>query len=229
MHTVPGVVCAGLGAVLGTPLAALTRTVPADGPTWTPAVLRGEQASPRRRGVLALLAAVVLGLIGAGIGWHAALPAFLFFGAAGTALAVIDVDCHRLPDALTYPTYVAGVVLLGVAAALDRDGDAYVHALVGMAAVFAVFFVLAFVGGIGFGDTKLAGVIGLYLGWLGYGPLLFGLVAGFAVGALVAVAMLLARVAGWRTDIAFGPSLLAGALVAVVIGRHVVRAYLTGG
>jgi prepilin signal peptidase PulO-like enzyme (type II secretory pathway) len=43
---------------------------------------------------------------------------------------------------------------------------------------------------------------------------------------VVAVALLVARSAGWKTDVAFGPSLLAGALFAVLVGRHLVNAYL---
>jgi leader peptidase (prepilin peptidase)/N-methyltransferase len=94
--------------------------------------------------------------------------------------------------------------------------------------VFAAFFVLAFLGGVGFGDTKLAGVLGLYLGWIGWDTVLLGLVAGFVVGAAVAVVLLIRRLAGWRTDFAFGPALLLGALVAVVSGGPIVDAYVSG-
>jgi leader peptidase (prepilin peptidase)/N-methyltransferase len=69
-------------------------------------------------------------------------------------------------------------------------------------------------------------VLGLYLGWFGYGPLILGFVAGFFVGALVALVLLAIRAAGWKTDIAFGPSLLAGALLSILFGRHIVNAYL---
>ncbi len=56
--------------------------------------------------------------------------------------------------------------------------------------------------------------------------MLLGLLAGFLVGALVAVALLAGGRAGWRSDVAFGPSLLAGALAAVVAGRQLADAYL---
>src|SRR5262249_47193873 len=146
--------------------------------------------------------------------------------ASAVALAVIDIEHHRLPNALTFPAYGAGLVLLGIAAAVQRNGEAYLRAVLCMAAVFVVFYVLAFLGGIGFGDTKLAGALALYLGWRGVGPLVFGLAAGFCLGALVALALLAVRAAGWKSELAFGPSLLAGAMLAVVIGRHVVHAYL---
>jgi len=226
VHLITALCCAGIGLALGPTLATLTVSVPTDGSNWPPAWWRGGSATGRRLVLVGALAAIALGVLGGGIGWRAWLPAYLWLAATAVVLAVIDVEHHRLPDALTFPAYGAGVVLLGIAAAVTGDGNAYVHALISMAAVFAVFFVLAFLGGIGFGDTKLAGMLGLYLGWLGYGPVILGLVAGFCVGAAVAVSLLAARVAGWKTDVAFGPSLLAGALFAVVLGRHIMDAYL---
>jgi leader peptidase (prepilin peptidase)/N-methyltransferase len=67
----------------------------------------------------------------------------------------------------------------------------------------------------GFGDVKLAGLLGLYLGWLGWGSLLIGAFAGFLCGGLVGVALLLARRAKRGTAIPFGPHMLAGALLAI--------------
>lgn len=226
MHLVTGIAGAAIGVVLAPTLAALTVAVSADGSNSPPGWWRGGPASRQRLLIIGAVSAVVLGLIGGGIGWRPWLPADLWLAATAVALAVIDIEHHRLPDALTFPAYGAGIVLLGIATAATGDPTPYVHALVGMAAVFAVFFVLAFFGGIGFGDTKLAGVLGLYLGWFGYGPLVLGLVTGLCIGALVALALLAVKAAGWKTDIAFGPSLLAGALLAVLFGRHVVNAYL---
>lgn len=225
VHLATGLACAAIGVVLAPTLAALTIAVPTDGSNRPAIWWRGGPATRQRLFVVGTLSVVVLALIGGGIGWRAWLPAYLWLAATAVVLAVIDIEHHRLPDALTFPAYGAGIVLLGLAA-IDRPSS-YLHALIGMAAVFAVFFVLAFLGGIGFGDTKLAGVLGLYLGWFGYGPLVLGFVAGFCIGALVALVLLTVRAAGWKTDIAFGPSLLAGALLAVLFGRHVVNAYLT--
>jgi leader peptidase (prepilin peptidase) / N-methyltransferase len=225
VHLVTGFIGAAIGVVLAPTLAALTVAVPADGPNWPTGWWHGGTATRQRLLLIGALAAVVLAMVGGGIGWRAWLPAYLWLAASAVALAVIDIEHHRLPDALTFPAYGAGIVLLGIAAATGHPTP-YLHALIGMAAVFALFFVLAFLGGIGFGDTKLAGVLGLYLGWFGYGPLVLGFVAGFCIGALVALALLAVKAAGWKTDIAFGPSLLAGALLSVLFGRHVVNAYL---
>lgn len=229
MSVLGGVSCALLGAALGPYLAGLTRRVPDDEPLLTADGWRGRPAGPRRVAVVSVLSAATLGAIGAGLGVTAALPAYLWLGAVGVTLAVIDVDCQRLPDRLTLPTYPVGVLLLGAASLAQHDLGRLGRGLLTAAAVFAVFFLLAFIspGSLGLGDVKLAGLIGLYLGWLGWGVLLLGLVAGFAVGAAVAVTLLAARRVGWRGDLAFGPSLLAGTLLAVVAGQRLVDAYLT--
>lgn len=226
MHLATGIGCVALGLVLAPSLAALTVAVPGQGSNRPSGWWRGAPATGRRLRAIGALSAVVFALIGGAIGWRSWLPAYLWLAGTAVVLAVIDIEHHRLPDALTFPAYAAGIVLLGIASAATGDATPYIHALIGMAAAFGLFFVLAFLGGIGFGDTKLAGVLGLYLGWFGYGPLILGFVAGFFVGALVALVLLAIRAAGWKTDIAFGPSLLAGALLSILFGRHIVNAYL---
>ena len=229
MSVLAGAGSALLGGLLGPFLAGLTVRVPADGPLLTAAGWLGRPATGTRRVVVSLVAAAVLGAIGAGVGGDAALPAYLWLGAVGVTLAVIDIDCHRLPDRLTLPTYPVGLLLLGAASLAHDDLAALGRALFAMGVVFAVFFLLAFISpaSLGFGDVKLAGLIGLYLGWLGWGVLLLGLVAGFAVGAVVALVLLAGRRVGLRSDVAFGPSLLAGAVLGVAAGQRLVDAYLT--
>jgi len=221
--------CAVLGVLLGPFLAGLTLRIPAGQPAFVAGGWRGRPASSTRRVALILLAGAVLGAVGAGIGPDAALPAYLWLGAVGLTLAVIDIDCHRLPDRLTLPSYPVGAVLLGIAALAQHRPGALGRGLLAAAAVAGVFFVLAFISprSLGLGDVKLVGLLALHLGFLGWGELVLGLFAGFVVGAVVAVALLARRRAGWRSDVAFGPSLLAGALAAVVAGRQVVDAYLS--
>jgi leader peptidase (prepilin peptidase)/N-methyltransferase len=225
---VVGAGCAALGLLLGPFLAGLTLRIPADEPLVNRAAWRGGGAGRARVVAVTLLAAAVLGAVGAAIGADAALPAYLWLGAVGLTLAVIDVDCHRLPDRLTLPSYPVGVVLLGAAALGHHDLAALGRAVLAGAAVAAVFFLLALLSprSLGLGDVKLAGLLALYLGFLGWGQVLLSLLAGFLVGALVAVVLLAGRRAGWRSDVAFGPSLLLGALAAVVAGQRLIDAYL---
>jgi leader peptidase (prepilin peptidase)/N-methyltransferase len=171
--------------------------------------------------------AVVFGVLAARLGAVAALPAFLYLAAVGVALALIDWDTRRLPNALTLPSYGVGVVMLAGAAALDDGWSMLLRAGVGMVALFALYFALAFAypAGMGFGDVKLGGLLGLYLGWLGWGPWCVGAFAGFLLGALGGGIVLVTGRGSRKTAIPFGPFMLAGALVAILAGAPLASAY----
>jgi leader peptidase (prepilin peptidase) / N-methyltransferase len=209
-------------------LAGLTVRVPAGEPLWGKRAWRGEPAPARRRAVVTALAAVVLGAVGAAVGAEPELPAYLWLGAIGLTLAVIDFDCLRLPDRLTLPSYPVGLALL----AIPADGEALRRAVLAAAVAGGTALVLALLassGGLGLGDVKLLGLLGLFLGWLGWAELALGVALGFCLGAAVAVGLLVARRAGLRDHLAFGPWLIAGALVAVVAGDPLAAAYLGWG
>ena len=178
---------------------------------WWPAVL------------LAALWAVLGWRIGDQAGW-AALPAFLYFGWLTVSLVWIDADVHRLPDGLVLPSYPVLLLLVTAATAGLGDWGVLLRALACMAAMYALYFVMAFLSprSLGFGDVKLSGLIGLLLGWLGVGEAVVALMAGFLVGGLIALVMLVGRRAGLRSHIDFGPSMLAGALLGVLVQYHVV-------
>jgi leader peptidase (prepilin peptidase)/N-methyltransferase len=163
-------------------------------------------------GTAALFVAVT-----ARLGLTAELPAYLYLAAITVALALIDIDVKRLPNAIVLPSYLIGAALLALAGLLGGDWRAVGRGLLGMAALFTFYFVLSIVypGGMGLGDVKLAGVLGLYLGWLGWSSLLVGTFAGFLLGGVVGLALLVTRRAGRRSALPFGPAMLAGAMLAV--------------
>jgi leader peptidase (prepilin peptidase)/N-methyltransferase len=217
-----------LGIVLGPFLAGLTLSLPAGDPILGKRWWRGGQASPRRVGTVAALAAAALGAVAGAVGTEPQLPAYLWLAGVGVTLAVIDIETLRLPDRLTLPSYPVGLVLLAIPADWPALGTAVLAAAVTGAAAL-LLALLAPRGGLGLGDVKLLGVLGLFLGWLGWGVLVVGVALGFALGAVAAVGMLASRRAGLRDHLAFGPWLIAGALVAVVAGRPLVDAYLSSG
>jgi len=121
-----------------------------------------------------------------------------------------------------------GTVLLSGSALLAGDPAALLSAGIGMVALFLVYLVIALAAprGMGFGDVKLAGVLGLFLGYLGVGPLLVGGFAAFLLGGLFGVALVIVRRGGPR-GIAFGPWMLAGAWIGVFFGDALWNWYLT--
>jgi leader peptidase (prepilin peptidase)/N-methyltransferase len=158
------------------------------------------------------------------VGWRvgdlahwAALPAYLLLGWLTAALVWIDADVHRLPDGLVLPAYPAIGALLVVATVAAGDWHPLVRAVVCMVAMYLLYLVMAMAApsSLGFGDVKLSGVIGLALGWVSVFHAVAGLLLGFLVGGVVALVMLLGRRVGLRSHIAFGPSMLVGALVAL--------------
>ena len=156
------------------------------------------------------------------------LVAYAYLAVVSIALALIDIDVHRLPNVIVLPGYAVGAVLLGAAALLNGDLVALGRLAVGPGILFALYLVLALISprGMGLGDVKLAGVLGLFLGYLGWGQLLVGAAAGFVLGGLFAVVLIVLRRAGRGSGIPFGPWMLAGAWVGIVAGQPIAGAYL---
>ncbi len=183
---------------------------------------------PVRYPLVEALTGVLFVVLALRFGLDPALPAYLYLAAVGTALAAIDLDVRRLPDALTLPSYPVAVVLLGGAAALGSPSGQLVRALLGGAAMYAFYFVLclAYPAGMGFGDVKLSGVLGLYTAWTGWGAWAVGLFAGFLYGGLFGLALIALGRGGRRTAVPFGPFMLLGALTGVLVGEPLAQAYL---
>jgi leader peptidase (prepilin peptidase) / N-methyltransferase len=155
-----------------------------------------------------------------------ALAAYLYLAAISIALALIDIETQRLPNLIVLPAYIVGVVLLAGSALLGGTLPSLLTGLIGSAALLVFYWLLALGGGMGFGDVKLAGVLGLYLGFLGLGSLAVGAFAAFAFGGVFALVMLIARRGGRKTKIPFGPWMLVGAWVGIFFGETLFLGYL---
>ncbi|MFB7867103.1 prepilin peptidase [Streptomyces sp. NPDC056069] len=138
----------------------------------------------------------------------------------GTLLACVDVRVHRLPDGLTLPLAAALPLLLAVAASLPYAAGSWIHSLLGAAALGGGYLGLFLLhpNGMGFGDVKLAVPLGAALGWYGWGVLFLGAFAGFLFGALYGLGLLLTRRARRGTAIPFGPFMIVGALLGLLLG-----------
>ena len=167
-------------------------------------------------------------LVPAAIGWTWAMPAYLFLAALGIALALIDLDVHRLPDALVLPSYPVLACLLALASWGADDWSALLRAAIGGAILGTVYFVLWVIkpGGMGLGDVKLAGVLGAGLAWLGWGALAVGGFAAFVLGGVFGIGLIVLRRAGRKSRVPFGPWMVLGAAVGVAAGEQIWSAYL---
>ena len=157
-----------------------------------------------------------------------ALVAFLYLAAITVALSAIDIDVHKLPNRIVLPSYVVGAVLLGAAALVGGDPEALGRTAAGAGILVAFYLILAIVkpGGMGMGDVKLAGVLGLYLGYLGWEHLIVGAMGAFLVGGVFGVAVLIARRGKGGRMIPFGPWMFAGAWIGIFAGEQITGAYL---
>lgn len=130
-------------------------------------------------------------------------------------LTIIDLEVRRLPDALVLPGYVVAPVLLGLCSGVTQDWAALLRALASAGAATLAFLLLALFSpmadGLGLGDVKLAGVLGVLLGWLGWTNVLMGLLSGFVLGGAAALVLLLSRRADRTSHMSFGPAMLLGA------------------
>ena len=181
----------------------------------------------RRAGVLAVVCAALFAGVAARLADSWALPAYLVLTAGLVALSLIDLEHYLLPNRIVYPLAVAVLALLTIGAVGEGDGGAMVRALLGGVASFVTLGVLHLASprSMGFGDVKLAFVLGLALAWLGWGELVLGLFLGFLYGAVVGLALMALRVRGRKDHVPFGPFLAAGTLTAVLWGDAILRWY----
>jgi len=164
------------------------------------------------------------------------LAACAYFAVMAVRLTIIDVRHHLLPNKIVFPSYAVAGVLLAAAAVVAAISGAWtlpaasdgaaalfglpaLRILAGGAILWGFYFVLRLVypPGMGFGDVKLAGVLGMYLGYLGWTHIFAGTFAAFLLGGLWSLALLAARRGTLKSSIPFGPFMLAGAAAAMLL------------
>jgi leader peptidase (prepilin peptidase)/N-methyltransferase len=169
--------------------------------------------------VVELVTAVTFGAVVATRGFDNDLLLELPFVACLIALAGIDLDHRLLPNRIVYPMAVWGVI----ATALTDTGDLPEHLIAGAGAFsFLLVAALVYPAGMGMGDVKLAGTMGLYLG-LSIAP---ALLAAFLSGTVVGVVILAREGASARKKaVPFGLFLAFGGVLGVLVGPELVDLY----
>lgn len=157
-----------------------------------------------------------------------ALPAYLLFTWLLIVVAVIDARTRRIPNRLTYPLTPVLLVLLVAAGLANGEPGIAVRAVLGGLAGFGVLLVIALISprGLGMGDVKLAGSLGIALGYLSWGHVAVGIFGGFLLGGVSAVLLIVTRLRSRKDLVPFGPYLAAAALLAVWFGNAAIAWYL---
>lgn len=234
------VVAAVAGALMPRAIAVLPEPVPVDpaeedqyyGPRKEsdapPKPLYRDLAEGRNVAIgLALASGVSAAVMALGTGWDWRLLALVAVAAPGAALAYVDAQTRLLPVRLVYPAVAAGALAVLVAAAASGDGDIALRGLYGGVGSFLVFHVLCvvFPRGMGYGDVRLAGLLGLVLAQVGYAELATGMYGAFLLGGIGGLLLSLVKVVS-RKRMPFGPWMLASAVLAVPLGEPIVWALL---
>ncbi|MFF8915443.1 prepilin peptidase [Streptomyces sp. NPDC015032] len=220
-HALTGAARGWLGSTRCAPCAAVP--VPAGGEPGAPdAGENGPRTAVRYApGVLVpVVTALVCAVLAAGTGLRPELAVWLLLAPVAVLLATVDRRVHRLPDRLTLPAAGAVTVLLGAAALLPEHGGSWRSALLGGAVLGAFYFLLFLINpnGMGFGDVKLALSLGVALGWYGWAVVFAGGFAGFLLGAVYGFGLMVLKRAGRKTGIPFGPFMITGALLGLLLG-----------
>jgi leader peptidase (prepilin peptidase)/N-methyltransferase len=153
----------------------------------------------------------------------------LLFGAL-LALSVIDIELFRLPDLLVLPLLAVSIPLVAVVSVVQDEPLRIRYALAGGALYFGFLLVahVIYPRGMGFGDVKLAAVMGLYVGWLGssyataLALVLWAMLIGFVAGSIIGIILMAAR--RRSAPIPFGPFLALGTVAAVLLSSGLVAA-----
>ena len=156
-----------------------------------------------------------------------ALPAYLLFAAALLAISVIDLEHYIVPNRILYPTLFATAPLLAGAALLEGEPRRIRDAAIGGVAAWLALLVVHVIQprGMGFGDVRLAGLLGMHLGWIDLELVLLGMILGFFLGAVIGILLIVTRIRGRKDAVPFAPFLAAGAVVAILFSDQLLRAY----
>lgn len=239
-HPLAALVALVLGALVGWFVPRLIAAVPEPDPEPEEEPAEGREGLPpappkplyvdlaARPGVAlrcALATGLVAAALAASVGAEAALIVLMPLVPIGVALTVIDWHTTLLPTRIIAPTYglLVGCILL--AGAVDGDWDPVVRAAIGWAAMGGFFVVLWLVypRGLGYGDVRLSGLLGLALGYVGWAALVFGAYGAFLIGGLGGALLGALKVVD-RKRFPFGPFMLIAAVLGVVLGPAIATA-----
>jgi prepilin signal peptidase PulO-like enzyme (type II secretory pathway) len=176
-------------------------------------------AWPVPKATMIPLALALSGLMVWAFGFDWVLISVIPFVVFLSAMTVIDLRELRIPNKLTQPAALAALPLLSLSLLTDWSDVSLLRALLGALAMGGFYFLLFFIypAGMGFGDVKLAPIIGAQLGFFGWIPEVRGVIAAYLIVGPVAILLLILGRARMKSGFPFGPFMAAGAIVALVL------------
>jgi len=161
-----------------------------------------------------------------GVDW--VLPAYLWFVAVTVTLTLTDIDTKLIPNRILFPGTVVGAVVLTVGSLVE--GGPTARGFAGGAAYFVLLLIVALGarGAFGFGDVKLAFLLGLFTAYRSWETLIVAVFAAFLLGGIVSLIIIVFRIRDRKDAIPFGPYLVAGAYLAIAWAGTVASWYLGG-
>lgn len=216
--TIWAIASAGIGLLLGPALATWAYRASRSTRSRSPAWWRGGGAPGRVVATVSAVTSLLFALLALRYAGSATWPAWCWLVVTGVVLATIDIRLRRLPYRATAAMAIGGGLALAAAAAVEGGWSQFVSAVLSAAVVLTIAAAvqLLWPGHTGGGDTMLYAALALYLGWFGVSGLLRGLLLATGLTALVALVVWAARRQSSATFPA-GPSLIAGALLAVML------------
>ncbi len=186
------------------------------------------QAISPRYPIVEASTGAAFGLIGWWLGPNALLPGYLFFAGTTIALVLTDLDHKRLPDRIVFTGTGLTVALFIGGAVVEGQTDHLTPAFVGGFAYLVLFFVLFMItpGGFGFGDVKLAFLLGFVMAYTGWTGLVVGIFLAFLIGGLAGTAIMVFTRRGRKAKMPFGPAMMAGAWLGALWGDSIASWYL---
>jgi leader peptidase (prepilin peptidase) / N-methyltransferase len=245
--------CAAGGFVMGDlaePLAdRLPKKMALDRPWWR-CVSCGEPAASRfafagslhraarcracgepRHGHRPLVQAVATGAVLAGMavrfGPDAVLAAYAVVGIALVAISIIDIEVHMVPNRIVYPAGLVAALLLVVAASVDHDWTALWHSAASAGIGFTALYLIRFIypRGMGFGDVRLAAIVGGASGWFGFRAVFIAFFLSFLLGSVGGITQIALTGGNRKTQFGFAPYLALGTIVVVIFTSPVLRLF----
>lgn len=196
-------------------------------PIATPSHLVVQGPSAVRTVVAAILTGALFGLGAVHFGTDLVLAPFCVLFALLVVVAVTDLSYRLVPRRLIYASLVLIVPLLVATAGVDHQWQHLSGSAIAGAVAFGFFFTIWWFipQGMGYGDVRLAGVIGICVGYLSLVHAYLAFFGGFLIGMVFGFIMMAVLASGRKTRIPFAPALSVGAVLAVFFGAHLAHSF----